>query len=138
MASCEFMDFCRRGKIEFETSLAENPQLNGGSEANIKIVKTILRKCALAGKDREEALFNLLCAPREVGNLNPVRLFYNRERGIPELPKISDSLYERTAGMTINKRKQAAKEQAASDTERFYTSPLELKVGMNVVLRGAQ
>ena len=131
-------DYCRRAKIELEKSSVENPQSNGASKASVKQVKQVFAKCHLEGKSKEEGLFMMQATPRGVGLLSPMRLFYCREPRIPSLPACSDLRDKAAAGGARNQNKFERKERANLKTERIDTSPMELEVGLKVIMRNSK
>ena len=56
-------EYCRRAKVCMEKASAENPKLNGATEAAVKTVKNIFKKSRMDGVSREEALFLLQATP---------------------------------------------------------------------------
>ena len=128
-------EFCRRAKMEMEKSSVENPQSNGASEAGVKQAKEIFKKVRMEGQSKEEALFMLQGTPRAPGMLSPMRLFHGREPRIPELPALTDLRDESAAACAMNQNKLDKKTRANLKTERFDTSPLDLEIGLQVVMR---
>ena len=76
--------------------------------------------------------------PRGVGLLSPIRLFYYREPRTPSLPACSDLRDEAAAGGARNQNKFERKERANLKTERLDTSPMELEVGLKVIMRNSK
>ena len=120
-----------------EKASAENPKLNGAAEAAIKTVKNIYKKSWMNSVSKEEALFLLHATPRHAGSLSPMRLFHNHEIRIPQLLALPDLRDEQAYGEAVNKEKFHKKAKANERIEKFDTSPLELTVGLQVVMRDA-
>ena len=131
-------DYCRRAKIEVEKSSVENPQSNGASEASVKQVKQVFAKCVLEGKSKQEGLFVMQATPRGVGLLSPMHLFYCCEPRIPSLLACTDLRDEAAAGGARNQNKFERKEWANLKTERLDTSPMELEVGLKIIMRNSK
>ena len=64
-----------------------------------------------------------------------MRLFHNREVQIPQLPALTDLRDEQACAGTVNQCKFEKKAKANQRVERLDTSPLELEVGLDVVMR---
>ena len=131
----EMEDFCRRAKVVLEKSSVENPQSNGASDIGVKQVKGIFAKARMEGRSKEEGLFMLQTTPRAPGMLSPMRLFYGREPRIPELPGLVDLRDEAASACAKNQNKLDRKTRANTKTERLDTSPLDLEIGLQVVMR---
>ena len=67
-----------------------------------------------------------------------MRLFYCREPRIPNLPGCTDLWDEAAAGEARNQNKFERKERANLKTEHLDTSPLDLEVGLKVVMRNSK
>ena len=127
-------EFCRRAKVEIEKSSIENTQSNSASEAGVKQAKGIFAKARMEGRSKEEALFMLQATPQVPGMLSPMRLFHGREPRIPELPALTDLRDEAAGASAMNQNKLDKKTRANLKTERFDTSPLDLEIGLQVLM----
>ena len=66
-----------------------------------------------------------------------MRLFHNREIRIPQLPALPDLRDEQACGEAVNQGKFHKKAKANERVEKFDTSPLELTISLQVVMRDA-
>ena len=64
-----------------------------------------------------------------------MRLFHNREVRIPQLPALSDFRDKTACASALNQNKLDKKTQANLKVERFDTSPMDLRIGLEVVMR---
>ena len=132
---CQDMaEFCRRAKIDLEKASAGNPQSNGAAEAGVKQAKGIFMKARMEGCSQEEALFMMQATPRAPGSLSPMRLFHGREVRIPQLPALSDLRDKAACASTLNQNKLDKKTWENLKVEQFDTSPMDLKIGLEVAM----
>merc|ERR1712059_119700 len=128
-------EFCRRAQIDLQNASAGNPQSNGTAENAVKQTKGIFKKARMQGCSKEEALFMLQATPHSAGSLSPMRLFHGREIWVPQLPALSDWKDETACTNALNQNKLDKKTRANLKVERFDTSPMDLRIGLEVVMR---
>ena len=76
-----FVQFCTGNGIKHELSAPYNPRSNGLAELGVKIVKSILIKCLVEGKDVQHALYEWRNAPRAHG-FSPTQLMFGRSQNM--------------------------------------------------------
>ena len=132
----QFGDWTRRMGIDWSPSSGYYSQSNGRVERSIGIVKDLLAKTQRSSESFREAWFALQNTPHTAEGFSPARLFYGRILRDPHLPQLEDDLDERVGRDTIQANKERRKRKKNEEKRRLNTSPVELKVGMNVILQG--
>ena len=85
LCSAEFGKFAREWNFEHRTSSPHHQQANGRAEAAVKVVKRLMEKAKVSGKDPNRALLAYCNTPQESMDTSPTQRFFGR-RGKTDLP----------------------------------------------------
>ena len=100
------------------------------------IIKNLLDKTLRSDENFPRAWFCLQNTPHSSEGMSPAHLFYRRLVKNPLLHQLSDGYDETARGDALHANREKKKKKKNENKNSVDTNPLEVKVGMHVLLQG--